>query len=113
MSEENSDIQIGEVPILIFIPEPIPPDSTIPANKVLVISSPALYIHVRDLAVMYQTQRRAKEANEALDHLMKEILKYKPKPNGPSLDTTFLNPAIFNIEEWLEGDGESEEDNEL
>jgi hypothetical protein len=57
------------------------------------------------------SERRSREDGEALDHLMKELLKYKPKSNGPSSTTTFSNPAIFNIEEWLKGDGGFVKDN--
>ena len=62
---------------------------------------------------MDQAQWQAREADEAVGQLMKELLKYKPESNEPSSNTTFSNPDIFNIEEWLEENGESVKDNEL
>ena len=105
---------MGEVPVLMFIPGPLPPNGSIPAERILVISSPALYVHARDLVIADRTARHLQENDNAVTQLMQELLKYKPNlDKEPSSDTSFSNPTFFNIEEWLKGDGRVVRDNEL
>jgi len=113
MNKENSDIQMGEVPALLFIPGPLPPGGSIPAERILVISVPALYVHTRDLVIADQAARHLQENDNAVTHLLEELLKYKPNlDKEPSSDTSFSDPTSFNIEEWLKGDGRVVRDNE-
>lgn len=113
MNKENSDIQMGEVPALLFIPGPLPPGGSIPAERILVISTPALYVHARDLVIADQTARHLQENANAVTQFMQEILKYKPDlDKKPSSDISFSDQTFFNIEEWLKSDGRVVRDNE-
>ncbi len=117
MRKKNVDIHIGEAPGLLFIPGPPPKVSeTTPPERILVIAIPALYVHVRDLVIADQTARCLQENAKDVDQLMRELLKYKPSPDTSVEEigngTTFTDPTIFNIKDWLKGNGGVVLDNE-
>ncbi|OHB56600.1 MAG: hypothetical protein A2173_01965 [Planctomycetes bacterium RBG_13_44_8b] len=113
MNKENSDIQMGEVPALLFIPGSLPPGGSISAESILVISTPTLYVYARDIVIADRTARHLQENDYAATQLMQELLKYKPNlGKKSSSDTSFSDSTFFNIEEWLKGDGSVVRDNE-
>lgn len=117
MGKENTDLRMGDAPALMFIPEGLSPDTVIPSNQILMVSSLPLYLFVRDLIVADQSARRLQEQrnDHAIAKMMEALLRYKPSAGKnadalgqttPPSASTFSHPAIFDIGRWMEGDGE-------
>lgn len=107
MDKEKLDIEMGEAPYLLFVPDSIPVDGALPADNIVVIAELKMYLYVRDLVIADQTARRMEAQNEAAQKFYDELMKYKPSEEDDEGNPDETGPALFNfnIEEWLKGDG--------
>ncbi len=99
MDAGNIDIHIGDVPALLFVPGPLPPDVVIPAEQILVIQIPSLYVFVRDLVVADQQTRLAQQNSAAVQQMLRALLQFKPDGNNIVSDKLNGENAYRELEE--------------
>ncbi len=74
---DGNNIQIGDVPALLFLPGPMPDGTVIPSKNILVVQLPSLYVFARDLVVADQQIRQAEENSKAVNQMLRALLQFK------------------------------------
>ena len=89
-------IKPGDTPAIFLLPTTVPSGTTIPASRIHITMDTELYLLVRDLVIARHSQEIIASGDEAIENLMTELLKYRPRKIEQESDD--LPP--FDLDKW-------------